>query len=209
MKVIVIGATGSIGRLTVESLLADGHTVTAFARTPKRLGIEHHALRPWAGDARDTGSLTGAIRGQDAVVVTLGAGASRRNRIRSEGTLNVIQAMQQTGVHRLIVQSTLGAHESWANLNVFWKYVMFGLLLRAAHRDHELQESLVRASGLDWTIVRPSAFADGPATGQFHVGFGPDQRGLSLKIARAEIAGFLKRQINDGRYLHRAVAIST
>ena len=208
MKVIVIGATGSIGRATVQDLLTDGHTVTAFARNPTRLGIDHPALHPWAGDARDSGDLTRAIHGQDAVVVTLGAGASRKNKIRSEGTLNVIRAMQETGVRRLIVQSTLGAHESWANLNFFWKYLMFGLLLRPAHRDHELQESLVRASGLDWTIVRPSAFTDGPSTGQFATGFGPDKRGLSLKISRADLAGFLKQQITDRRHLHNAVAIS-
>jgi len=208
MKVIVIGATGSIGRLTVENLLADGHAVTAFARKPERLGIDHPDLTPWAGDALDTAALAHAIRGQEAVVVTLGAGASRRNKIRSQGTLNVIRAMQETGVRRLVVQSTLGAHESWSNLNFFWKHVMFGLLLAPAHRDHELQESLVRASGLDWTIVRPSAFTDGPATAQFAAGFGPEKRGLSLKIARADIAEFLKRQITDRRHLHSAVAIS-
>lgn len=208
MKIVVIGATGSIGRLTVEALLAEGHRVTAYARRPERVGIEHANLRLTSGDARDLAALTHAIRGQEAVVVTLGAGASRKNRIRSEGTLNVIRAMQETGVRRLVCQSTLGAHESWANLNAVWKYLMFGLLLHPVHRDHELQESLVRASGLDWTIVRPSAFVDGPATGAFRTGFGPDQRGLALKIARADIADFLKRQVVDRDYLHRAVAIS-
>ncbi|MEJ2018804.1 MAG: NAD(P)H-binding protein, partial [Maritimibacter sp.] len=108
MKVIVIGATGSIGRLTVKNLLAEGHSVTAFARRPDRVGIEHSELTLRAGDARDAAAVTAAIRGQDAVVITLGAGASRRNKIRSEGTLAVIRAMQETGVRRLIVQSTLG-----------------------------------------------------------------------------------------------------
>jgi uncharacterized protein YbjT (DUF2867 family) len=90
---------------------------------------------------------------------------SRKSLIRSQGTMNVIQAMQKHGVRRLICQSTLGAHESWSNLNFFWKRIMFGALLKPVFLDHELQEKLVRASGLDWTIVRPSAFADGPATG--------------------------------------------
>ncbi|MEJ2020164.1 MAG: SDR family oxidoreductase [Maritimibacter sp.] len=198
MKVIVIGATGSIGRLTVKNLLAEGHSVTAFARRPDRVGIEHPDLTLRAGDARDAAAVTPAIRGQDAVVITLGAGASRRNKIRSEGTLAVIRAMQETGVRRLIVQSTLG----------FWKYIMFGLLLAPAHRDHELQETLVSASGLDWTIVRPSAFTDGPATGQFATGFGPQKRGLSLKIPRADVADFIKRQLSDRGHLHSAVGIS-
>ncbi|WP_137702617.1 NAD(P)-dependent oxidoreductase [Marimonas lutisalis] len=208
MKVIVFGATGSIGRLAVERLLADDHTVTAFARRPQALGLDHPSLRLCPGDAQNADDVARAVEGQDAAVITLGAGTSRTSTIRSRGTLNVINAMQRHGVRRLVCQSTLGAHESWANLNFFWKRIMFGLLLRPVHRDHELQESLVRASGLGWTIVRPSAFADGPATGRFKQGFGPDERGLTLKISRADIADFLKHQITDAGNLHRTVAIS-
>lgn len=208
MKVIVFGATGSIGRLAVERMLEDGHNVTAFARHPHALGLDHPALEPWPGDATDPDAVAAAMRGQEAVVVTLGAGRSRKSTIRSQGTLNVIRAMQAHGVRRLVVQSTLGAHESWANLDFLWKRIMFGLLLKPVHRDHELQEQLVRASGLDWTIVRPSAFDDGPATGAFREGFGPEARGLNLKIARADIADFLRRQITERTYLGRAVGIS-
>jgi uncharacterized protein YbjT (DUF2867 family) len=81
--------------------------------------------------------------------------------------------------------------------------------------DHVLQEKLVRASGLDWTIVRPSAFVDGPATGGFRENFGPAVRDLSLwrafwsgKISRADVASFLVRQLDDWRYAGRAVSIS-
>jgi uncharacterized protein YbjT (DUF2867 family) len=208
MKVIVFGATGSIGRLAVDRLLADGHTVTAFARRPGALGVEHPALRPFAGDALNPEDVSRAMQGQEAVVVTLGAGASRKSRIRSQGTRAIIDAMRVHGVRRLVCQSTLGAHEGWANLNLFWRWIMFGLLLKPVHRDHELQETLVRESGLDWTIVRPAAFTDGPATGLFREGFGPSERGLKLKIARADIADFLRRQVAETGYLGRAVAIS-
>ena len=85
---------------------------------------------------------------------------------------------------------------------------MFGALLRPVFKDHELQENLVRASGLDWTIVRPGAFTDGPATSAFKEDFPPTEKGLSLKIARADIAAFLSKQITDRHYLGRAVAIS-
>lgn len=208
MNVIVFGATGTIGRLAVKTLLEDGHTVTAFARRPEALDLEHPALIPHAGDALDPASVSHAIRNQDAAVVTLGAGASRKSTIRSQGTLNIISAMQTHGVRRLICQSTLGAHESRANLNFLWKHIMFGLLLKPVLRDHELQETLVRASGLDWTIVRPSAFTDGPATNRFKEDFAPSERNLSLKIARADIAQFLRRQLVDPTYLRRTVGIS-
>ncbi|WP_299503213.1 NAD(P)-binding oxidoreductase [uncultured Roseobacter sp.] len=208
MKVIVFGATGTVGRLTVQNLLAEGHSVTAFARTPDRLKLKAPQLRLVAGDATHPKDVCDAIAGHDAVVVTLGAGMSRRSLIRSQGTMNVIRGMQEHGVSRLICQSTLGAHESWSNLNFFWKRIMFGALLKPVFKDHELQEKLVQASGLDWTLVRPGAFTDGPATGAYKEGFGAQERDLTLKITRADVAGFLTRQLGDLAYLHRAVSLS-
>lgn len=208
MKVIIFGATGSVGRLAVKQMLADGHEVTAFARWPEKLAIRADALTLHAGDAMDPQAVSQAVKGHDAVVVTLGAGMSRKSVIRSRGTMNVIQAMHEHGVKRLICQSTLGAHDSWGNLNFFWKRIMFGALLKPVFKDHELQEQLVRASGLDWTIVRPSSFTDGPASGAFKEDFPATERRLSLKIARADLAGFLSRQLRETRYLGRAVGIS-
>lgn len=208
MKVIVFGATGSIGRLAVEEMLNAGHEVTAFARGPEKLKKTHERLSLAAGDALDAGDVARAVKGHNAVVVALGAGMSQTSRIRSEGTLNVIRAMQEHGVKRLIVQSTIGAHESWSNLNVFWKTIMFGFLLRHALKDHELQEMMVRASGLDWTIVRPGSFTDGPATGTFREDVAPSERKLALKIPRLDIAKFLTRQLSEATYRHRAVGIT-
>lgn len=208
MKTIVFGATGTVGRLAVERMLADGHRVTAFARNPEKLGISDSNLALVSGDAMKKADVDAAVKGHEAVVVALGSGMSRKSRIRSVGTMNVIQAMQTHGVRRLICQSTLGAHESWDNLNFFWKRIMFGLLLRPVFLDHELQENLVRASGLDWTIVRPSAFTDGPALGAFREGFKANEQNLNLKISRADVAEFLKRQLSDIKYLRDTVAIS-
>ena len=208
MKVIVFGATGTVGRLAVERMLKDGHDVTAFARHPEKLELANPHLSLAAGDAFSEDDVAAAIEGHDAAVITLGAGISRTSRIRSQGTLNVIRGMQKHGVRRLICQSTLGAHESWSNLNFFWKRIMFGFLLKPVFRDHELQEQLVRASGLDWTIVRPSAFTDEPARGGFIEDVRPGERKLKLKLPRADLAAFLSRQLGDTRYFCRAVGIS-
>lgn len=208
MNVIIVGATGTIGRLAVARFLDAGHTVTAFARHPEKLELDHPGLSLVAGDALNADDVAAAIAGHDAVVITLGAGLSRKSKIRSEGTLNVIKGMQAWGVDRLIVQSTLGAHESWDNLNFFWKRIMFGALLRPVFKDHELQEMIVRASGLNWTIVRPGAFADGPATHAYVENVPASARNLTLKITRSDVADFLTRQLSDLTYARRAVGIS-
>ncbi|WP_245723389.1 NAD(P)-dependent oxidoreductase [Lutimaribacter saemankumensis] len=209
MKVIVFGATGTVGRLAVKSLLKAGHTVTAFARSPQRLNLNDPKLRLVAGDAMKLSDVTDAVAGHEAVVVTLGAGMSRKSKIRSQGTMNVIKAMQTHGVRRLIAQSTLGARDSWPTLNFWWKRVMFGALLAPVFRDHELQEQLVEASGLDWTIVRPGAFTD-KATVRPAIEDVPNTaRGLDLKIARSELARFLTSQLSDRQYIGRAVGLSS
>ncbi len=209
MNVIVFGATGTVGKLAVSELLAAGHAVTAFARHPEKLGLDHPQLRCHGGDALDARDVASAVKGQDAVLVVLGAGMSRKSRIRSEGTLNVIRAMQDLGPKRLIVQSTLGARDSWNTLNFWWKRVMFGALLAPVFRDHELQERLVEASGLDWTIVRPGAFIDAATVRPVIEDVPNTARGLDLKISRAELARFLTRQVADRTYLHRAVGLSS
>lgn len=206
MKVVIFGSTGSIGRHLVEQGLADGHVVTAFARNPSKLSVEHANLKIAQGDVFDRPSVENAVQGQDAVLCALGDG--RAGKVRSEGTENIIRAMKKTGVRRLICESTLGVGDSRENLNFFWKHIMFGLFLRAAYADHERQEKYIRESNLDWIIVRPSAFTDGERTGKYKHGFSAIEKGMSLKIARADVADFMLKQLTENVYLHQTPGVS-
>ncbi len=207
MKLIIFGATGTIGRQLVLQALAMGHQVTAFVRDPARMAdIQHTNLTFATGDAFSATDVRKAMQGQDAALVALGAG--RKGGIRAEGTKNVLEAMQQTGVRRLVCQSTLGCGDSQGNLNFFWKNVMFGWFLKDAFLDHELQERHIRNSAVDWTIVRPAAFTDGPATGQFRHGFPAKDRSITLKISRADVAMFMLSQLDSDLYLRKTPGLS-
>lgn len=207
MRVIIFGATGNVGYYLVLQALALGHEVTAFSRNAGRLNsLGHRNLKIVEGDVYDSPAVASAILGQDAVICALGAG--RKGRVRSEGTYAIIQGMKKAGVRRLIVQSTLGAGDSRKNLNFFWKHIMFGWLLKQAYWDHQAQEAYVRDSGLEWTIVRPGAFTDGPATGRYKHGFLPDDRNISLKISKADVAMFILLQLESDEYLYRTPGLS-
>lgn len=206
MKVLVFGATGSVGRHVVEQGLERGHEVTAFVRDPSGLEVAHEGLTVFRGDVLDVASVERAVQGQEAVLCSIGAG--RKGGVRSEGTRNIVRAMEGACVRRLVCQTTLGAGESSGNLNFFWKHVVFGLLLRGAFADHEQQEAHVRASDLDWTIVRPAAFTDGGRTGEYRHGFPPSKKGLGLKISRADVADFMLDQLTEGTYLRQAPGLS-
>jgi putative NADH-flavin reductase len=206
MKVIIFGATGRIGGHLVQQALAQGHIVTAFARDPGKVQVTHENLRMAKGDVMDPAAVANAISGQDAVLCSLGSG--RKGVIRSEGTHHIIQGMEKTGVKRLICQTTLGAGDSKGNLNFFWKYIMFGLLLREAYDDHERQEQYVFQSRLNWTIVRPAAFTDGPKTGVYRHGFSAKEKNITLKISCADVADFMLRQLKDDTYLRKTPGLS-
>lgn len=206
MKVIVFGGTGSIGRLVVGRALELGHEVTVFTRSAASVTQKQPRLTIVEGDVFKIGDVTPTIEGHDAVIVTLGNGS--KGNVRSRGTATIVTAMQQTGVRRLIVQSTLGVGDSWENLNFMWKRVMFGLLLRGAYTDHVEQERVTRASGLDWTIPRPAAFVDGQRTGKYRLGFGPHDAKTSLKIARADVADFVVSQLTDDAWLGQTPALA-
>ncbi len=208
MKLVIFGATGTIGRQVVEQALEQGHTVTAFARNPAKLDLQHPQLTRYPGDVMDLPAVEQAVRGQDAVVCVLGSGKKLTGTIRSAGTRQIIQAMENVGVRRLICQSTLGVGESWGNLDFYWKYVMFGFILRQVFADHERQERIVKQSGLDWTIVRPGAFIDGPRTGQYRYSFPATDQTIQLKISRADVADFILKQLSDQSSLHQTPSLS-
>ncbi|MEU0542334.1 SDR family oxidoreductase [Nocardia sp. NPDC005978] len=206
MRIALFGATGTLGRVVLTKALEAGHEVTALTRNADNITVSHERLRVVVGDVLDPAAVERTVLGQEAVLVCLGAG--RKGVVRAEGTRIIMAAMERAGVKRLVCQSTLGAGDSHGNLNFLWKYILFGLLLRPAMADHNVQEDYVRASNLDWTIVRPSAFTDGPAEGTYRRNFGPDEKGLTLKISRADIADFLVEQLTDTTYVRRTPAIS-
>lgn len=212
MKLVIFGASGSVGRHLIHQAVAGGHDVTAFTRDPARLiaGLldpsDRGLVRVEQGDVLEEAAVTGAVAGQDAVLVVLGAG--RHGNLRAPGTEAVVRAMHHHGVRRLICQSTLGVGESRGNLSFFWKYLMFGAVLRAAFADHVRQERLVTESGLDWTIIRPGAFTDGSRTGVYRHGFPGDDGSRVQRIARADVADFMLRELADSDYLGRTPALA-
>jgi putative NADH-flavin reductase len=208
MKLLVFGATGGTGRELVEQALSQGHQVTAYARNPARLGdTAHPGLRVVRGDVLDPAAVEKAVAGHDAVLCAIGTGAGRTS-LREDGTRNIVRAMEKAGVRRLICQSSMGIGDSRANLGFLTKYLIVPVFLRHAFADHERQEAVVRASALDWTIVRPPHLKDGPRTGTYRHGFPTTDTSIQGKISRADVADFMLNQLTDDTYLHRTPGVS-
>ncbi|MEO1341231.1 MAG: SDR family oxidoreductase [Cyanobacteria bacterium J06635_13] len=208
MKLVIFGSTGSIGSHVLEQALAAGHTVTAFVRNPNKLNVQHPDLNIFTGDVMNPALVEEAVIGHEAAICILGSGKKLSGNVRSQGTKNVIQALEKAGIKRFICQSTLGAGDSWSNLDFYWKYIMFGFILRKVFADHQIQEEYVRQSNLDWTIIRPAAFVDGDRTGKYRHGFSGRDRTSSLTISRPDVADFILKQLNNNTYLGKAASLS-
>ena len=205
MKVLVVGASRGTGAALVAELVERGHLVTAYARHPGQGAV---GVRRVAADVLDPESLAEAVAGQDAVAVTLGIPdnpfqvrltrrASSPLDVRSRGTRGVVEAMHEHGVRRLVVQSTYGIGETYARLPLPLK-AFFTLAIRPQVDDHERQERLVRDSGLDWTIVRPTVLHDGATDEPAHVG--TDDRAPTMRVSRRQVARAVADALeHDGR----------
>ncbi|MGB3637188.1 MAG: SDR family oxidoreductase [Rivularia sp. (in: cyanobacteria)] len=208
MKLVIFGSTGSVGNQVVEQALEQGHTVTAFVRNPNKLNLQHPDLNIFTGDVMNPALVEEAVIGHDAAICILGSGKKLSGNVRSQGTKNIIQALEKAGIKRFICQSTLGAGDSWSNLNFYWKYIMFGFILRKVFADHQIQEKYVQQSDLDWTIIRPAAFVEGTRTGKYRHGFPSSDRTSSLTISRPDVADFILKQLNDNTYCGKAASLS-
>ena len=135
----------------------------------------------------------------------LGSRDLKSTTVRTQGTINIIKAMKQNNVGRLLVVSAMGVGESWQDLSLFNK-IFFATLLKSSRVDHEAQEKAVKASGLDWTIVRPSGLVDTPGTGTFMVG--EHVRAKTSKIPRADVANLMLNELEAGSLLQKAVTIT-
>jgi uncharacterized protein YbjT (DUF2867 family) len=197
-NVLVIGASRGIGLETVREALAGGHRVRAMARSASGIPVDNPSLEKFAGDALDRQSVRQAVEGMDAVIQTLGVTPGpevivKPVRLFSEATRLLVPAKEEADVRRLICLTGFGAGDSRNRGNIFY-IVAFNLLLRRVYDDKDVQEQIVRNSGLDWVIARPGILTNGPRTGRYQVIVDP-RRWRCGFISRADVADFLVRQI--------------
>ena len=207
-KILVLGATGGTGRLIVGQAVARGYDVAALVRSPdaaRHLG----GARLIVGDARDETILRQALRDRDAVISALGTPASPRREVTllSTATRALVSAMKAEQVTRLIGITGMGAGDSAGHGGFLFDKLIFPLLLRKVYADKNRQEALIRDSGLDWVLVRPSVLNDKPARGEVRAITDPTGfRGGS--IARADVATFVLDQVASDAWLHRAPLVT-
>jgi len=197
--VLVVGATGSIGRLVVDEALRQGYAVRALVRNPRTAGQLRPAAQVVIGDVTRPETLAGAVDGVDAIVVTLGsdgAGKTAAESVDYGGVRNVLSALGSRKA-RIALMTSIGVTNRTGAYNRSTE----------VHDWKRRSERLLRASGLPYTVVRPGWFDYN----------GPDEHRLVLLqgdrrqagdpsdggVARRQIAEVLVRSLGSDQALRK------
>lgn len=204
MKIVVFGASGRTGLLTVFQALEKGHQVTAFARKASSVTIQHKNLVIFQGDILVYEKVKQAVEGQDIVICTVGVESRKYTTVVSEGTANIIRAMNEVNVKRFICMSSAGI---LGNDGGFWfGKIILPLFLKQVFEDKKRQLKLMQESNLEWVLIRPVGLTDAPKTGKYQI---YDKIPGSATIPRADVADFMLKLMTDKKYDKMMPAISS
>ncbi|MBA2720951.1 MAG: NAD(P)H-binding protein [Chloroflexi bacterium] len=203
MRVLILGATGKIGRLVLERALADGHDVVALVREAAPLELRER-LTVVNGSIADATVVRGALERSSAVIAALGP---RSNTVEDElalevGMRNLTAAMEAAGVDRLIALS--GAAVAVPGDRKPFLDQLASVLVRrfarhvvgAKQREYEV----FSATALDWTALRPPLVIDGPPKGYRLT----SRLKFGARVSRTDVAHALVDQLVDTRFRRAA-----
>jgi putative NADH-flavin reductase len=208
-RLVVFGATGGTGRALVEQALAAGHAVTAVARRPEAVTVRHPMLTVLPGDVLSPASIEPAIAGQEAVLSALGVRTRGPTTVCGAGVANILAAMTRCGVRRILCVSATGLGDGAGlslPLRLFMRHILQPLL-RHPYADMRAMEATLRASPLDWTIVRPPRLTSGPRTDRLRFAIDAPLVGAT-HISRADLAGFMLTNLDDPAIVRTTVEVA-
>ncbi|WP_045739405.1 SDR family oxidoreductase [Xanthomonas sp. MUS 060] len=211
MKLAIFGATGSTGLHIIEEALKQGYVLSVYTRDAKKLAALAGKVEVVVGDLQDRDAIAKCIQGADAVISALGPNSLKvqGDRPVMHGLSNIIAAMRQLGVRRLLQVSTASYRDPQdgfaltSHMGVFF----FKVFVRKAYEDIRATGELIANSDLDWTLVRIPFLKDGPANGKIDVGW-YGRTNLGSKLSRGNLAEFLIQQVTDQKFVRAAPGIA-
>jgi putative NADH-flavin reductase len=201
MKILIVGASRGVGLSLLEQAIQQDHIVTALVRNPEQISLSNERLKVIKGDIRDQNSLETAMEGQDVVCCCIGIGPTRKPvTVFSEGTKNILNSMKKTGTNLFISVTGIGAGDSRNHGGFLYDKLLQPLLLKTIYEDKDRSEAMIKASDVNWIIVRPGFLTNGSLTEKYRIL--TDLTGIKAgNISRADVAHFILTQVENPQYL--------
>ncbi|MFZ3589707.1 NAD(P)-dependent oxidoreductase [Bacillus sp. DJP31] len=201
MKVVIFGASGRSGIPLVEQALERGHDVTAFVRTKSKLANTQPKLTIVEGDVLNSEDVERAIIGQDVVLSVIGHTKQGPKDLLSKATQNILKAMNNLGVKRIISLTGAGVKVP-KDVKQGFVSRFFETLLKLFEKelwmDSVKQKDLIKESTVDWTIVRGPRLLVGEKTENYQTGYFKFNKPM---INRADVAHFILDEIEKNQFV--------
>jgi putative NADH-flavin reductase len=193
----------------VRQAIAAGHEVTAVVRDPTKLPADER-LEVVVADIMEPASIADAVANRDAVVSSMGSREGLKpTSVCEDSARSIVEAMHRTGSKRLVVVSGSGPFVEGDGFVM--RYIakpIAGRILKHGFADFVAMETVVRASGLDWTIVRPPRLTDKPVTGRYRTRADLNlRRGLTLP--RSDLAHMILASLDDADMYGATLFVAT
>ena len=203
MNVLILGASGGIGKWAVEYALQDGHHVTAYVRHPEKVQITSDHLTLTQGQITDKEKITKALSGQNAVIWCVGIPMKRKYPVSQslEGHKILILCKEELGLKTFIEwgKHIIRIEQDKKSLITVAPSILAGIAFPQAKKEMVAIGQLLQTSELEWTLIRFMAPKDTPYTGKVKTGFGDVK--MKFSISRKDIGAFMAEQLHDDRFI--------
>lgn len=207
LKLVVLGATGATGLEVVRQATERGHSVTAFVRSPDRLGALKNQITAQKGDLLDSRQLAHVIEGHDAVISAFGPRlpiSKADAHLLQQFATALSTAMEQTAVRRVVVESVAFL---FRDSIIPPAYLLGRLLFPTIVADSAAMEGVFEKSALEWTMVRPPELTNKPYTGRYRMRENHLPR-FGFKVSRADVADCMIRLVENGKSIRKVIGLS-
>jgi putative NADH-flavin reductase len=216
MHILILGATGRTGRVLLREALKRGHRVTILISHRGALKIKSESVEVYEGTPLNKFTLAEAMRGCDAILSTLNisrvsdspwAKLRTSKDFLSSSMKHIIDAATENEIKRVIITTAWGVAETRKDIPFWFRWLIDHSNIQYQHLDHEKQEVLLRASNLNWTIVRPVGFNDSEKAREIKVSFNNNPK-PSVTISRRNVALFMLDALEKNLHIREYPVIS-
>lgn len=216
MRILILGATGRTGKHILEQALHKGHIIHVLVRDKSKLHLAHNQLHIFEGSPADIAAVEQAMHGCEAVLSALNisrtsdfpCAALRTPKDFLSDTMNKIIAVCNTlRCKRIVVATAWGVNETKKEIPGWFRWFIDNSNIKYPYLDHGVVENLLKASSLDWTVIRPVGLINSSKEKKVRVSFnGLPKPGLT--ISRRNVARFMIAALEENVYIKELPTIS-
>lgn len=216
MRILILGATGRTGKHLLSEALKNGHVVHVLVRDKSKIHYNSEQLIIFEGLPTDRIALKNAMTGCEAILSALNISRTsdfpwaklRTPKTFLSDTIKLVaEIAEEEKIKRIVVCSAWGVNETKKDIPWWFRWFIDNSNIGVAYRNHELQESILQKTALNYTLIRPVGLTNFNKEENIRVSINNHPK-PKLIISRKSVAGFMLKVLNEDLFIKQTVTIS-